>query len=203
VSYNFLEHYGVVGMKWGRRRGNSLGPPVIELGPNEYRDRSNSSSGGGSSSSRSNSSRPNSSSSRGGSSSTGNTRRTTNDNTNNTSGSNGTTSASKKLDVKGTQAGLKEGKKLADAGVKKLEADRQKETKKDLKSEARNMTDEDLRKVINRLSMEEKYVAAMEKEGYGKSKTDLQKTLELVGTAVTYADTALEVYDKIQKIRGR
>jgi len=193
VSYNFLEHYGVVGMKWGRRRGNSLGPPVIELGPGEYRDRtgSGSSNRSGSSSTSSNRSTGSKSNSK---------KPSSNDTNNNT---NSTTSQPKKLDIKGAQAGLKESKKLADAGAKYLDDDRKKQNARDLKSEARNMSDDDLKKVINRLSMEERYVSAMEKEGVGKSKTDLQKTLELVGTAVTYADTALEVYDKIQKIRGR
>lgn len=195
MSNDYLQHYGVPGMKWGRRRVNSLGPPVIEIGPDGYRDAGSSNSNRSNNSTGSNSNKRYSSNSNTGSAkSKGNSSTQTNSSP---------TSNPKPFDVKGAQSGLKEGKKLADAGVKKLEADRQKETKKDLKSEARNMTDEDLRKVINRLSMEEKYVQAMEKEGYGKSKTDLQKTLELVGTAVSYADTALEVYDKIQKIRGR
>ena len=202
MNINYLEHYGVPGMKWGRRKDKLLGSPVIELGPNEYRYKSNSSSGskyGKAGDSRSNSSRSNSSRP---SSSKTNSKTTNNKNPNNTnSGSSGTTS--NKLDIKSAQTGLKESKKIVDASVKYLDNDRKKQTVKDLKQEAKNMTDDELRTVINRLNMEERYVSAMEREGVGRSKTDLQKTLELVGTAVTYADTALEIYDKIQKIRGR
>lgn len=198
MNINYLEHYGVPGMKWGRRKNRLLGSPVIELGPNEYRYKSNSSSGskyGKAGDSRSNSSRPSSSK-------TNSKTKNNNNNPNNTnSGSSGTTS--NKLDIKSAQTGLKESKKIVDAGVKYLDNDRKKQTVKDLKKEAKNMTDDELRTVINRLNMEERYVSAMEREGVGRSKTDLQKTLELVGTAVTYADTALEIYDKIQKIRGR
>lgn len=215
MSNYYLEHYGVAGMRWGRRRA-SLGAPVVELGSDEYRDAG--SSGSRRSSSRRDSSRRNTDSSNSSNngnnssssnrnnnannSSSTNTRnnsnnRTTNETTNNANDN------SNKFDVKGAKTSLKEGKKLADAGVKYLENDRTKETARNLKSEAKNMTDDDLRQVISRLSMEEKYVAAMTKEGAGKSKTDLQKTLELVGTAVSYADTALDVYDKIQSIRGR
>lgn len=197
MSNDYLQHYGVPGMKWGRRRAPSLGPPVIEIGPDGYRDAGGSNSNRSSNNSSSNNRRPN------GTSNTGSSSQRTNSSSQTTSNTNSAATAYKPFDVKSAQSGLKEGKKLAEAGAKKLESDRQKESKRDLKNEARNMTDEDLRKVINRLSMEEKYVQAMEKEGHVKSKTDLQKTLELVGTAVSYADTALEVYDKIQKVRGR
>lgn len=110
---------------------------------------------------------------------------------------------SKKLDLKSTQEGLKDGKKLIDAGAKYLDDDRKKQSLKDLKSQAKTMSDDELRNVINRLSMEERYVSVMEKEGAVRAKTDFQKTLEIVGSVAAYADTAISIYDRIQQVRSK
>lgn len=211
MSNYFLEHYGVAGMKWGRRRVSSLGPPVIELGPDSYRETNGSSSSGNRSTGYR--AKPNSSSnsSSGGSnkSSSDKFNRRTYDNAESTKpkpkqpNDDNTTSPTNKLSTNDVQTGLKSGKQITDAGVKMLEADRKKRNAKQLKNEAKEMTDDDLKQVISRLSMEEKYVSVMEKQGFGESKTSLQKTLETVGDVVSYADTALSIYKTIENMRGR
>ena len=191
MSNYFLEHYGVVGMRWGKRSARRMSPPVIELGPHEYRDaggtnsKKASSNTGSNHGSKTNSSKPSS----------------VNDTKSHTNSDKKT--ESKKLDLKSTQDGLKDGKKLVDAGAKYLDDDRKKQSIKQLKADAKTMTDDELRTVINRLSMEERYVNVMKKEGALRGKTDLQKTLEIVGSVAAYADTAISVYDRIQQARGR
>lgn len=195
MSNYFLEHYGVAGMKWGRRRTPSLGAPVIELGPNEYRDSSRTTGNGRTNTSNSNgSTRSNTNS---------NTRTTGNNTNSNTQNSSTNNNNKDKFNIKGVQDGLKDGKKLTEAGTKYLENDRKKRNVNQLKSEAKNMSDDDLKTIINRLSMEDKYVSVMEKQGVAESKTNLQTTLETIGTVVSYADTALSVYKTIEEMRRR
>lgn len=202
MSNYFLEHYGVAGMRWGKRNTRRIGQPVIELGPGEYRD----SSGTNSKKTSSKKSSSNSNSSKTSSSSSKTSSNKNNSNNNNDSKPNTNpvkTPESKKLDLKSTQEGIKDSKKLVDAGAKYLDDDRKKQSIKDLKADAKTMSDDELRTVINRLSMEERYISVMEKEGAVRAKTDLQKTLEIVGNIAAYADTAISVYDRIQDVRAR
>lgn len=181
-SNYFLEHYGVVGMKWGKHRTRG-GMVINNRRPDDRRDR-------------------NESNYKKSNNDNGNTN-STNNSKNNSNSNSGKQPEHKNLDLKSTQDGLKEGKKIVDAGAKYLDNDRKKQSLKDLKAEARNMSDDDLKTVINRLSMEERYVSAMEKEGVVRAKTDLQKTLEIVGSVAAYADTAISVYDTIQRVRSK
>lgn len=228
MSNYFLEHYGVVGMRWGKRSRRTLaidGPSIQGTGKSgggfksdnirnkpidvDYKHAGSSkSSTSGSSSSRANRSNNNSDY-------TKNRKETTNDSSStktkkaktydyeyeSTKTSNNT--ETNPFDPKTAKDGITGGKKLLDAGVKQMDAERKKRTEKQLKADATKMTDDELKAVINRLSMEDRYVSVMEKQGMVESKSDLQKTLEVVGQVAAYADTALSVYAAIDQVRNR
>lgn len=216
----YLEHYGVPGMRWGRRRSSSqlrIGGPTTSGSSNTNGSNSNQSNTGGQSGSSNgnrsrNRSRPyvnatwrevnddgSTSSNRNTRSESTSSRQSTNRNTRTES----TTTNSNKFDPSSAKAGIKSGKQIAEAGSKMLAKDREKRYEKDIKKEMSGMTNEEMQVVIKRLSTEQRYMEVMKKQGVKEAKSNLEATLDTIGKVAGYADTALDVYGAIQGLRGR
>ena len=67
-------------------------------------------------------------------------------------------------------------------------------------SEAKTMSDEELKKVASRLELENRYVNARTAQA-GKSKID--RILSSIGTLSAVAVSAMTIYDKYNKITGK
>lgn len=214
MSNYFLEHYGVIGMRWGKRKARGtigLNPPPgsgSSSGSSSTGGQRHSNTGGSSGGSKRKSRpyvnakwrevndgpNPSSSNKKSKKTDTQEPRDTANPTPK---------PKSDKVDLGGVKTGLKDGKKIAEGGAKYLEKERKDRTTNNLKKQANEMSDTELREVINRLSMEQKYVSIMEKQGVSEAKSNLEKTLEVAGQVAGYADTALSVYDAIMRARGR
>lgn len=170
----YLEHYGVPGMKWGRRKSTS-NLRVVE------------------------------------------STRNINGNSKNTTSSKKPSRQPKPLnktiqtknDIDNSKRAMEDSKRIIDDSVAKMENTRKLKTKYQLQEQASQMSDKELKDVINRLSMEQRYSDVMTKQGYGASKSNLQKTLEtvgntaaVVGTTAGYVSSALTIYLTIQSIRN-
>lgn len=206
----YLEHYGVPGMKWGRRKSSGqilIGGPTNQ-GTNRPGGSSNSNSSSGSKQSSSSGSKKKSRpyvdakwrevNDDGPSSKSSSAPKPKPESPKPT---NSQTSKSVDFDIKGTQTGLKSGKKIAEAGANMLAKERKDRNTKSLKAEAKEMTNDELKAVINRLATEQRYVELMGKEGVREAKSNLETTLETLTTVATIADTALGVYGAIQDVR--
>lgn len=81
---------------------------------------------------------------------------------------------------------------------REIKADREKQ----IREEAYKMSDKELRDVVNRLNMEERYTQVMrdrEVIEVGKSKTE--KFMDFTVTALTVASTGLSIYAKLKGIK--
>ena len=185
---NYLEHYGVPGMKWGRRRG------TIQLsGPTTHSPRL---------------SGPTTSGSTGGSGpkNTGSKSNKTNSNSQSNTNAGNKQKTNSKIDTKGlndTKKMMDEVSKFENKKQAKQQAKLVQENKKNAFNDMSKMSDKELQQRVNRLNMEDRYVSLTEKRNVNQGKSNLQKTLDTAGTVLAYAGTALAIYNQIQDIRGR
>lgn len=207
----YLEHYGIPGMKWGRRTASSqilIGGPTSGGTNNSNGSYKQSSSGGKQTNSGSNGKKkskpyvdakwrdvtddgPSTKKPGSNKQSTGpkpNTETTTN---------------KKQFDPNIAKDGVKTSKQIAETGSKMLSKNREKLYESQLKKEMTNLTNEEMQTVIKRLSTEQRYMEVMKKEGVNVAKSNLETTLDTIGTVAGYAETALNVYGAIQGVRGR
>lgn len=205
---NYLEHYGVPGMRWGVRRSS----PTLRLTGPSSGSKSSTSQGptGGRSSSSKKKKGPKivdvdytEVGGSGGKKAKTKKQTSSGQNGNNNTQSNQTSKTeTKSFDVNGAKNGLRTGKQIADAGAQSLAKDRKKNALTRVKNEAKEMSDADLRKMVDRMSLEDRYVSIHEKRGVTDAKSNLEKTLEVAGQVATHAETALSIYNTIQEIRN-
>ena len=77
----------------------------------------------------------------------------------------------------------------------------QKKAQKQKLSEAKIMTDQELRERVNRLNMEQQYVK-MSAEQINAGRSNVSSVLNTVGTAVAITNSALAIALAIQKLKG-
>ena len=103
--------------------------------------------------------------------------------------------------LKDIQKQVNQGKNVVD-GVKKTKAKAaEKRTEKKIKDDLSQMSDKDLRDIVNRLNMEERYMQVMKSRDVqvGKSKAD--KILDYAGTALTIGSSALSIMIAIKELQ--
>ena len=96
---------------------------------------------------------------------------------------------------------LKDIQKQVNQGKKTKAKDEEKRTKKKIKDDLSQMSDKELRDIVNRLNMEERYMQVMKSRDVqvGKSKAD--KILDYAGTALTIGSSALSIMIAIKELQ--
>ena len=103
--------------------------------------------------------------------------------------------------LKDIQKQVNQGKNVVD-GVNKTKAKAaEKRTEKKIKDDLSQMSDKELRDIVNRLNMEERYMQVMKSRDVqvGKSKAD--KILDYAGTALTIGSSALSIMIAIKELQ--
>lgn len=101
----------------------------------------------------------------------------------------------KKVDAAGTI--VNETRNINNTTSKKV----QKKAQKQKLSEAKTMSDQELRERVNRLNMEQQYVR-MSTEQINAGRSNVSSVLNNVGTAINVASSALAIAVAIQKLKG-
>ena len=103
--------------------------------------------------------------------------------------------------LKDIQKQVNQGKNVVD-GVKKTKTKAaEKQHEKKIKSDLSQMSDKELRDIVNRLNMEERYTQVMKSRGVETGKSRADKILEYAGTALTIGSSALSIMIAIKELQ--
>lgn len=103
--------------------------------------------------------------------------------------------------LKDIQKQVNQGKNVVD-GVKKTKAKAaEKRTEKKIKDDLSQMSDKELRDIVNRLNMEERYTQVMKSRGVETGKSRADKILDYAGTALTIGSSALSIMIAIKELQ--
>ena len=103
--------------------------------------------------------------------------------------------------LKDIQKQVNQGKNVVD-GVKKTRSKAaEKQHEKKIKSDLSQMSDKELRDIVNRLNMEERYTQVMKSRGVETGKNRADKILEYAGTALTIGSSALSIMIAIKELQ--
>ena len=104
-------------------------------------------------------------------------------------------------DLKEAQKKVDKGKAMVD-GVKKTRVKAaEKQHEKKIKDDLSKMSDQELRDIVNRLNMEERYTQVMKSRGVEAGKNRVDKVLEYAGTALTIGSSALSIMIAIKELQ--
>lgn len=104
-------------------------------------------------------------------------------------------------DLKEAQKKVDKGKAMVD-GVKKTRVKAaEKQHEKKIKDDLSKMSDQELRGIVNRLNMEERYTQVMKSRGVEAGKNRVDKILEYAGTALTIGSSALSIMIAIKELQ--
>lgn len=104
-------------------------------------------------------------------------------------------------DYKSAQKKVEKGKVMVD-GVKKTRVKAaEKQHEKKIKDDLSKMSDQELRDIVNRLNMEERYTQVMKSRGVEAGKNRVDKILEYAGTALTIGSSALSIMIAIKELQ--
>lgn len=104
-------------------------------------------------------------------------------------------------DLKEAQKKVDKGKAMVD-GVKKTRVKAaEKQHEKKIKDDLSKMSDQELRDIVNRLNMEERYTQVMKSRGVEAGKNRVDKILEYAGTALTIGSSALSIMIAIKELQ--
>lgn len=104
-------------------------------------------------------------------------------------------------DLKEAQKKVDKGKAMVD-GVKKTRVkSAEKQHEKKIKDDLSKMSDQELRDIVNRLNMEERYTQVMKSRGVEAGKNRVDKILEYAGTALTIGSSALSIMIAIKELQ--
>ena len=103
--------------------------------------------------------------------------------------------------LKDIQKQVNQGKNVV-YGVKKTRTKAaEKQHEKKIKSDLSQMSDKELRDIVNRLNMEERYTQVMKSRGVETGKNRADKILEYAGTALTIGSSALSIMIAIKELQ--
>ena len=105
---------------------------------------------------------------------------------------------------------LRENKKQVDAvkkGIEGVQNKRNEQAKKanagKIKNDLENMSDDELRAIVNRLNMEERYSQVMQSRYVNDGRTKTDKILDYGGKALVVASTALSIAIKMKELQQK
>ena len=105
-------------------------------------------------------------------------------------------------DFKDAKKKVDKGKDVVDGAVKAKKKAAEKEHEKKIKKDLSEMSDQELRDIVNRLNMEERYTQVMKSRGVEQGKSRVDKILEYAGTALTIGSSALSIAIAIKELKG-
>lgn len=104
-------------------------------------------------------------------------------------------------DIRNMQKQVDKGKNVVD-GVKRSKAKAaEKRTEKKIKDDLSRMSDQELRDIVNRLNMEERYMQVMKTRDVQIGKSRVDKILDYAGTALTIGSSALSIMIAIKELQ--
>ena len=104
-------------------------------------------------------------------------------------------------DLKSMQKQVNQGKNVVD-GVKKTRAKAaEKQTEKKIRDDLSKMSDQELRDIVNRLNMEERYMQVMKSRDVVTGKSKVDKILDYAGTALTIGGSALSIMVAMKELQ--
>ena len=105
---------------------------------------------------------------------------------------------------------LRDNKKQVDAvkkGIEGVQNKRNEQAKKanagKIKNDLENMSDDELRAIVNRLNMEERYSQVMQSRYVNDGRTKTDKILDYGGKALVVASTALSIAIKMKELQQK
>lgn len=103
-------------------------------------------------------------------------------------------------DIRNMQKQVDKGKNVVD-GVKRSKAKAaEKRTEKKIKDDLSQMSDQELRAIVNRLNMEERYMQVMKTRDVQIGKSKVDKILDYAGTVLTIGSSALSIMIAIKEL---
>lgn len=104
-------------------------------------------------------------------------------------------------DFKSAQKKVEKGKTMVE-GVKKTRVKAaEKQHEKKIKDDLSKMSDAELRAIVNRLNMEERYAQVMKSRGVEAGKSKVDKILDYASTALTIGGSALSIMVAIKELQ--
>ena len=104
-------------------------------------------------------------------------------------------------DMRNVKKQVDNGKNVVD-GVKRSKAKAaEKRTEKKIKDDLSQMSDQELRDIVNRLNMEERYMQVMKTRDVQVGKSKVDKILDYAGTALTIGSSALSIMIAIKELQ--
>lgn len=103
--------------------------------------------------------------------------------------------------LKDIQKQVNQGKNVVE-GVKKTRAKAaEKQTEKKIRDDLSKMSDQELRDIVNRLNMEERYMQVMKSRDVATGKSKVDKILDYAGTALTIGGSALSIMVAMKELQ--
>ena len=103
--------------------------------------------------------------------------------------------------LKDIQKQVNQGTNVVD-GVKKTRAKAaEKQTEKKIRDDLSKMSDQELRDIVNRLNMEERYMQVMKSRDVVTGKSKVDKILDYAGTALTIGGSALSIMVAMKELQ--
>lgn len=105
-------------------------------------------------------------------------------------------------DFKNAKKKIDKGKEVVDGATKAKKKAVEKQHEQKIKKDLSEMSDQELRDIVNRLNMEERYTQVMKSRGLEQGKSRVDKILDYAGTALTIGSSALSIAIAIKELKG-
>lgn len=105
-------------------------------------------------------------------------------------------------DFKNAKKKIDKGKEVVDVATKAKKKAVEKQHEQKIKKDLSEMSDQELRDIVNRLNMEERYTQVMKSRGLEQGKSRVDKILDYAGTALTIGSSALSIAIAIKELKG-
>lgn len=106
------------------------------------------------------------------------------------------------VDLKDAKKKVDKGKDMVEGVTKAKKKVVEKQHEQKIKKDLSEMSDQELRDIVNRLNMEERYTQVMKSRGVEQGKSKVDKILEYAGTALTIGSSALSIAIAIKELKG-